>query len=1548
MRSKTNVWKRALSAFLSLVMVLAMVPAMGVVQEAEAAVGDSAFISMPITIRDYAADGMLFEFNQVGATGTAITGTNTDMSVKVNPTTFNNDNYSWVCVFNGRTSQGNSVGVWWHDIYVNADGSINRVYQSGITITDTTIPSGGMYIAVHSNCEDYYSTLSMITNANKDNYRFSLSGTTLTLTAGTGTSGTYKQADTAGFSLLATGAADHINNLTDSASIPGTQLIQNGSWGSQTDPAAKNVTLTSGAKQEVYGAWIRTDLVQDRLVNGEMVYTEAAVDYLADYMSQIMPIPWQNSDGSYNTYHVQGHELSELNGSDLAAKIRAEATGGMGTYTAAKEKFEAGNLNDYTGIETWYDAAYFLLHNVFNDNTGYGKSVSNYKNLELVQTTNTAGETCYTFNSGYDGAVYDYTNGVIYNTQTSNITIAKTNSGTETYVRGNALPDARFDPLGLSGAKKELGYGMSGDTYGDLISPSTADWNTYYDNTNYNLSLEGHAQFIYYEDDDLYFTFTGDDDVYLFINGVRVLDVGAAHSISKVKINLNDVAELCELRDGQAYDFDFFYMERHGTAANFGIETNIKIVDPAMLTTKTGYQNGVSTGYNGFVDPNKPVGYSFELQNNGDADLTNLTFEDNDIGVKFTKDQITLNSDSDINAMYAILYAADGTMKSYYKAGQLTEDILKNMLTTGIAVGEKIGIYGFKYKISNTEWNAGGDTFTNTVHTTGVADADNVNERTLNGIAEWKVQKMALVTETFHVYDWVTKDAKDTSWTSPVEDASVTVPLKKLVQPIEDAGVSVDENAATIVLCSASGNEGGVNQNLNAMVNPDKSITYRSTTTGVDTVYYKVKGIGYNDHVLRYDVYTYGTVNNDYVLDYGLSVELNKEFGLRENDVLTLDNNPNATSASTTSIQDATTNFGTFTWTNSDSSLKYTPEKIINNIDSVRANVRVMEKGASELTIYTGVDMYETITTAPASVVYYEENFPGITYVEKGENGWVHYETVDEDGNSVAGDVQSADQDSNYGSDPNYAEDKTGTFEPTDDVGTVEKEENNEEAMDTSGEVIDSVSFVLDISDLDALQKEGIDALNAYLGLGGSDSNGSLNSLVVKTTAEVMYFDFVGTGFEIVSRTTDEAYAVINVQVLQKDENGEWKKVVKQKPVITESKGGDLYQVPIISITDLPHGEYRISVKATASTANKTRVLYIDGIRIYGPLENGDALNYYNPEEYNAQVFEIKQLIQKGQMIYTCVSDSGDVTQLAPEAAVIEDVSGDFVLKNGEKVEQYLQVGPNNELYLDPGGSNPTISFFVVPDETVPESARTIEIGAHRKSDSMFDWNGVVTMCYGSTADDILATKNSYNIESGTEMYYTIDINKLVKDEEGKYLVLICGRDSENYAEALALTNLKISGYEVKFAEEEVKTAAEYGRLRDLNIVSETFALYNTRETVTEETNPTETEPAVENVNENLSIVSASLKADSVVSGKVATVSGKVTPEVAAFVITDDEGNVVEPERCTMKADGDIMRFSLIWKVTGSRGDVQKFTVTAYDANGLASVNQETVTVTIK
>ena len=48
-------------------------------------------------------------------------------------------------------------------------------------------------------------------------------------------------------------------------------------------------------------------------------------------------------------------------------------------------------------------------------------------------------------------------------------------------------------------------------------------------NHNYHFSMKAKCQFLYKKSDNLKFKFSGDDDVYLFIDNKLALDIGGAH-----------------------------------------------------------------------------------------------------------------------------------------------------------------------------------------------------------------------------------------------------------------------------------------------------------------------------------------------------------------------------------------------------------------------------------------------------------------------------------------------------------------------------------------------------------------------------------------------------------------------------------------------------------------------------------------------------------------------------------------------------------------------------------------------------------------------------------------------------------------------------------------------------------------------------------------------------------------------------------------------------------------------------------------------------------
>lgn len=1482
--------KRILAALLMAVMVVSMLPALGVTAYAENTKGPGdEYVSLPITIRDYAADGMLFEWNDMKETGT-ITTSSTYSIYGLNVSDGWFSNYTGLRVYTAERVPSSSPK-FWHCLYCDSNGNITKVYKSGevkdMTAANNAAFSVWAWVGDSADNSYAYNAISYITDANKSNYKISYSSDSITVETLSG-SGTYHHGNTKGYSLLDTTTASHFQGMD----IAGTQVTQNGKWNDTPGTLVPSQsTLNSGAVQTLYGCYVRTNLVEPKLgADKKPVYTEATVGYIAQYMQKTLPEKWQNSDGSYNMWYVMGTKLFDNNNNyvgntgsatrDLAEVFRQCITDGLGSYSDTVAK----TLNHPKDCRTYYDAAYFLLQSLYSDNAGYGQTVTEYHQINLVKKGN-----YYVYNSAYDGSVYDTAKGVIYNSQTDHVT---TREGT-TYVRGNLQAENRFDPI------SRMYFGNNGNKYLEVVDPNQGDITHYYNNTNYNMTLEGHAQFIFYEDDNLYFNFTGDDDVYLYINGIRVLDMGGAHAISKCGISLNDVKELCGLKDGQVYDFDFYYMERHGTAANFGFETNIKIVDPSMLTEKVAYQNGTNVGNYGFVDANQPVNYQFKLTNNGDAKIEELEFKDNAIGVSLSKDAISLNRATAITDLYASVVGKDGITKASYSAGELTVEKLKALLMNGLEIGDTISIFGFSYTIPSGSWTD--NKFTNTVYTSAISKGDNASHKTLKGVASCTVQKQEFVYDGIHYYEWMGK--------------GVTATKAELIEAVTKAGVT--DPGTDIRLCGPNGKTDSTAVNKNASVNTDGSITYTGTKTGSDTYYYKVGNYG----PVAVTIYSYDVADNIYVLDYSLPVELNgADFGLMVNDTLSLAENKHPTTASTLGITNgsAIENYGTFAYGADENltSLKYTMNSFMNGEDSVKIKVQVLEDGADAVTTKTGVVMEETVKVVPANVVYYEDDFPGITYINTDKNGWAHYKTNDSEGNK-----QSADQNSPYGSDPNYQKDKGTTY----------------------------TKLVLDTSDLNAYQQNVINYLNQQLGLiGGDSSNGSLSALEVEETADVMRFEFRGTGFEIVSRTTQEQYAVVSVKVERKNEDGTYT-VVKQFPVITESKGGDLYQVPIISVTGMDAAEYKVTLKAAGSTKTKTRILYIDGVRIYQPLEGLDYADYYNPDEVHAKFYEIKSLIGDGKAIYADITDTGDETRLVTGTTLIEGV--DQLLDATEDVNQYLTLGPNNELYMNGGETNTFLAFYLYPIAGVADNARTIEVGAHRKASYEFSTDPV-NLIYGSTADAVLSGTYYYTIESGTEQYYEIDPGNLIFDERNnRYLLLVGTNDIDNMYAALALTNLKVSGYTIGYAEQETRAAAAANAIENspalsaFKVMQEHYKALAPQEPVEEPSEEPVEEPTI---NEDLVIKSAVLRATKIVSGKNAMLTAKVSGDAVSVVVLDADGNAVEFKKVASNEKNGIVTFQAVWTVTGSRGDILSFTVVVYDSNGLRSSNTVPITVTIK
>ena len=88
---------------------------------------------------------------------------------------------------------------------------------------------------------------------------------------------------------------------------------------------------------------------------------------------------------------------------------------------------------------------------------------------------------------------------------------------------------------------------------------------------NYHFTLELHSNFTYRGGE--VFQFTGDDDIWVFINDRLVVDLGGVHGAASSSVNLDSLG----LVQGSTYKFDFFFAERHTIESNFLLQTSIAL-----------------------------------------------------------------------------------------------------------------------------------------------------------------------------------------------------------------------------------------------------------------------------------------------------------------------------------------------------------------------------------------------------------------------------------------------------------------------------------------------------------------------------------------------------------------------------------------------------------------------------------------------------------------------------------------------------------------------------------------------------------------------------------------------------------------------------------------------------------------------------------------------------------------------------------------------------------------------------------------------------------
>lgn len=315
-------------------------------------------------------------------------------------------------------------------------------------------------------------------------------------------------------------------------------------------------------------------------------------------------------------------------------------------------------------------------------------------------------------------------------------------------------------------------------------------------------------------------------------------------------------------------------------------------------------------------------------------------------------------------------------------------------------------------------------------------------------------------------------------------------------------------------------------------------------------------------------------------------------------------------------------------------------------------------------------------------------------------------------------------------------------------------------------------------------------------------SDGSAHYADLEEDVATATFTFTGTGVDVYSRTNlTTGYVAAQ---LYKGEDTTAAALSQYLVVDNKAESGDYYQIPTVSFTGLDHGTYTVKL-TVAATSDGRSTYYLDGIRVYNPLSSEQEADSTVSGAYDDEVGAVFTEVRDILIDNANINEDGTASL---SGAVFLDKHGDDTTGTFS-VGEYFEYGPKNEVYLAKGqavaiatGSLDKISIGLKAPEDETEATVTNSV-------------------------DI----SSIPISSASDLYYQVTAN-----EQGFVVVENTGDN------LLAITKVKTSGTGelVSFSLADMLSYAN--EFDSLNVVDYTQEPSDEDQTVTEPSDPSDTE----------------------------------------------------------------------------------------------------------